>query len=305
MDFSNLLKALDKQVDYNNVNPIQKENHNVWLIIGRKGSGKSTLVLNMMRKKELFRRHFNNIFLVSPSAIRDPKFEKLCDELKGENKCYEDCNADNLIEIREKIEQFNDNFLADEKNKKKKKKPHSLLILDDCISDLNKNSEIKNVINKMVMNSRHLKMSIWIISQKFKMISTSIRANADMLSFFNNTSEVERKALEEFGISTKYLDQLEKPSDFLHVVLRGIPKYFINLKPALSLEDTKANNAPLDKKHGGFVRGDQSTIHDSVLCMLQPGEIVVPKNKVDDKLITFLKNEKGYDDKTGEFETKK
>jgi hypothetical protein len=100
----------------------------------KKGSGKSTFVLNLLRKKEMYRRHFNNIFLVSPTAQRDDKFQKLCDELKQNNNCYDECTAENLNEIRERVEKFNDDFLSDEKNKKKGKKPHNLLILDDCIS---------------------------------------------------------------------------------------------------------------------------------------------------------------------------
>jgi ABC-type dipeptide/oligopeptide/nickel transport system ATPase component len=302
MDYSKYLKALDKTVDYDNIDPLQKENHNVFLIVGKKGSGKSTYVLNLLNKKELYRKHFNNIYLISPTASRDDKFDKLCDELKKEDKCYDECTAEILTNIESKVKEFNDEFLADEKNIKKKKKPHSLLILDDCISDLNKGSEIKNVINKMVMNSRHLKMSIWIISQKYKLISTAIRANADMLSFFNNKNEVERKALEEFSIDTDLLDQLEKPSDFMHVVLRGTPKYFINLKPVLSIKDTKANNKPLDVKHGGYVRGNEKNDNDSVLCLLQTGEIVLPRKVVDKQMVNFLVKEKGYNKNTGEFE---
>jgi energy-coupling factor transporter ATP-binding protein EcfA2 len=301
MDYSKYLKSLDKTVNYDNIDPLQKDNHNIWLIVGKKGSGKSTFVLNLLRKKEMYRRHFNNIFLVSPTAQRDDKFQKLCDELKQTNNCFDECTPDILNDIRERIETFNDEFLQDEKNKKKGKKPHNLLILDDCISDLNKGSEIKNIINKMVMNSRHLKLSIWIISQKYKLISTAIRANADLITFFKNENDIEKKALEEFSIDTSLLDQLEKPSDFMHVVTRGQPKYFINLKPVLSIKDTKANNKPLDKAHGGYVRGDLKNDNDSVLCILQTGEIVLPRKVIDDKLINFLEKEKGYDKKNGEF----
>ena len=301
MDYSRFLGSLDNQVQYDNIDPLQKGNHNVWLIVGKRGSGKSTFVLQLLRKKQMYRRAFDNIFLVSPSAQRDDKFDGLCSELSSEDKCFDECTADVLTDIRERVEKFNDEFLSDKKNIKKKKRPHSLLILDDCISDLNKGSEIKNVINKMVMNSRHLKLSIWIVSQKFKMISTAIRANSDLLTFFNNKNDVERKSLEEYGIDTKLLDLLDKPSDFVHFVLRGNPKSFINLKPILSVKDTKSNNAPSDKAHGGFVRGDKTNDNDSVMCVLQTGEIVLPRKVVDKKMIDFLEKNYKYDNKTGEF----
>ena len=303
MDYSKYLKSLDKTVNYDNIDPLQKDNnHNIWLIIGKKGSGKSTFLLNLLRKKEMYRRHFNNIFLVSPTAQRDDKFQKLCDELKQNNQCYDECTAENLNEIRERVEKFNDDFLSDEKNKKKGKKPHNLLILDDCISDLNKGSEIKNIINKMTMNSRHLKLSIWIVSQKYRLVSTAIRANADLITFFKNENDIEKKALEEFSIDTSILDQLEKPSDFMHVVMRGVSKYFINLKPVLSVMDTKKNNPPNDKIHGGYVRGDLKNDNDSVMCILQTGEIVLPRKVVDKEMIDFLEKNYNYNNKTGEFE---
>ena len=122
MDYSKFLKSLDKTVNYDNIDPLQKDNHNIWLIVGKKGSGKSTFVLNLLRKKEMYRRHFNNIYLVSPTAQRDDKFQKLCDELKQSNNCYDECSAETLNEIRERVEKFNDEFLSDEKNIKKNKK---------------------------------------------------------------------------------------------------------------------------------------------------------------------------------------
>ena len=302
-DLSKYLKALDDTVSYDNIDPIQKDNHNIYLIVGKKGSGKSTLLLNLLRSKKFYRRHFNNIYLVSPSAKRDDKFEKLCEELSVEDKCFDECNAEILKNIVERIERDNDIFKEKQIKKNNKKKLYNLLILDDCITDLTKNAEIKNLINKMVLNSRHLKLSIWFVSQKYKMISTAIRANADMLTYFNNHSEIEKKALEEYGIDVSLLDRLDKPSDFLHIILRGAGKYYINFKPVLSIKDTKKNNPPYDKKHGGYVKGDETNENDSVLCLVQTKEIILPRNVASDsKMIKFLEDNYKYSDKTGEFE---
>lgn len=300
IDYSRFLTGLDHQVDYDEIDPLQKNSPNVWLIVGKKGSGKSTFILNLLRKKEMYRRAFDNIYLVSPSAEKDDKFDKLIKELKENNNFYNDCDNETLTEIRERVQQFNTEFLEDEKNIKKKKKPNSLLILDDCISDLNKNSEIKNTINKMVMNSRHLKLHIWIVSQKYKLISTAIRSNADLLTFFNNDNSVEIKALDEFGIDTSLIDRLEKPNDFIHVVLRGKPKHFINLKPILDVKSTIKEAQ--DKNHGGLIKGNMKNPNDNVLCVLQAGEIVLPRKVVkDDKMIDFLEKNYNYDNKKGEF----
>jgi hypothetical protein len=36
-DLSKFLKALDNSVSYDNIDPLQKDNHNIYLIVGKKG----------------------------------------------------------------------------------------------------------------------------------------------------------------------------------------------------------------------------------------------------------------------------
>jgi hypothetical protein len=36
MDYSKYLKSLDKTVNYDNIDPLQKDNHNIWLIVGKR-----------------------------------------------------------------------------------------------------------------------------------------------------------------------------------------------------------------------------------------------------------------------------
>ena len=100
-----------------------------------------------------------------------------------------------------------------------------------------------------------------------------------------------------------YAKVLLPNNDFLHIILRGAGKYYINLKPVLSVKDTKANNPPYDKQHGGYVRGDEKNDNDSVLCLLQTKEIVLPRHVANDnKMIKFLEDNYKYSDKSGEFE---
>jgi DNA replication protein DnaC len=216
-DLSDVLKALDKQVVQTD-DPIMKENNFVWLISGAKGTGKSSLLLNMM--KSHLRKTYNNIFLISPTAKRDKKFKKLVDELEEDNKYYDALTENNLNEIMDRINTYNDS----------KDKPKNLLILDDVIAEM-KSSNSKSLLNKIITTCRHMKTSVVILTQKMNKIPTIIRSNADIMSIFRSGNKKEIKSIkEELPINEDLFDVVydfattvneEQSNPFLHIVLSG------------------------------------------------------------------------------------
>jgi len=213
MSLTKLIKPLDKQIE-NSDAPLPKNMYNIWCIFGARGSGKSTLLLNSLNHKQFYKNYFDNIYLVSPTASRDPKFEPLCKELKEDNKCYTNCDEEVIIKIIDEIKAFNDGW----NYKKKKREPRSLIIFDDCLHALPKTSN-KSVIHSLVTTNRHLKTSIFITSQKFKALNTLIRANCDIISFFTSNNINEKKAFcEEYSIDEELLDDVcRKNNDFMHI----------------------------------------------------------------------------------------
>ena len=61
-----LLEPKDKQVSSSD-DCLPKDGYYIWLLIGKRGSGKSNLLLNALDNKEFYKKYYDNIFLISSS----------------------------------------------------------------------------------------------------------------------------------------------------------------------------------------------------------------------------------------------
>lgn len=220
------LKKLDNQVVRSD-DPLPKQDI-VWIINGGKGSGKSTMMLQVLKSKNGYKKWFDNIYLISPTATRDSKFNKLCEELQRDNKCFTTCDDETVDEVINRLKDFNESF--DEKEEGRK--PHSVVIFDDCLAFLPKSTQ-KSRFNELITTSRHLKTSVWILTQKYNKVNPLIRANMDMLSFFRTNNKRELETLEDdVNIDKNMLHHLyefatEEPNSFLHIsFFGGKPTFF-------------------------------------------------------------------------------
>jgi hypothetical protein len=223
---SKSLNKLDNQVVKSN-DPLPKQDI-VWIVSGGKGSGKSTMVLNVLKNKHAYRGFFDNIFLISPTSRNDKKFEKLVKELDAENKYFSECNDEVVDEIIERLKAFNESFDEEEEGRK----PHNLVLFDDCLAFLPKSTQ-KSRFNELITTSRHLKTSVWILVQKYNRVNPIIRAQMDLLSIFHTNNKKELESLEDDLNLNKH--QFEEIYDFatsgnnsfLHIsFFGGKPKYF-------------------------------------------------------------------------------
>jgi len=203
--------------------------HIVYIIAGKRGSGKSTMLLNLLKQKSSpYRKFYDNIMMCSPTAGRDPKFDKLVDELQREDKFYDTLNDDVVNDIVERLKQFNDEYAVEHP----KSQPHNLLILDDCIH-LMGTSNAHSSLNQLFSNGRHLKLTLFICTQKLNKLSTLCRSQADLITFFPNDNQKEFDTLEnEWNIDPKLLKAVynyatDEPNSFLHISLFGRrPQFF-------------------------------------------------------------------------------
>ena len=229
---SDELKALDHQVDLGKGKPFPNSNF-LYLIIGGVGSGKTSLALNLLKiKKEDggFRKAFNKIYVVSPTAKYDDKWDKLIQEVDEDGNYYTECNDEVIGEIIDKLEEYNEEFKSDPKNKDKKSS--SLVIIDDCVDAFSKRQ--KNKLNKLILTLRHLKTSVWIMSQKLNAVPQLIRAQARCISFFPTLNRREEETLiNEINIDDKMFKKLidftgnGDDHPFLHCKLgEGKPQFF-------------------------------------------------------------------------------
>jgi hypothetical protein len=162
----------------------------VSIICGRRNSGKTTLLLKMLLHHKLLKGKFDAVFLINPTYLLDDKYSII-----KFTEVYTDFTIETVENLR--------NFCLEETLMNPKK--NFLLILDDCISHEDfKSNQSNNILNELACNSRHINLSIIVLTQVFKGVSLTMRRQADYIIFFNNKNHEELSSLyEEFGVGSK------------------------------------------------------------------------------------------------------
>lgn len=182
-----------------------------------KGQGKTTLLLNLLTKKEspLYKR-YNKIFVISPTAKKDDKMMELVEDI-GPDQYYEELTEDNLQEILDNIE-----YETEMRKQNKKPKPEFLLILDDCIHMLKGKNGKK--LAELITQNRHHSLSNMILVQKWNnYLPTLIRSNVDCIAYWHTQSKKELKSFvedmngEESELMDLYNYATDEPYSFLYI----------------------------------------------------------------------------------------
>jgi len=222
MSLTRVLRQLDQQVSPTK-EPLLPGNNIIYSIVGKKGTGKSTLLLALLNSKLAFKQRFNCIWLVSPTARGEKKFEKLVEELDDHGRFHETLNEDIMQQILREISTQNERW-------KKKKEIRHLIILDDCMADLPRTKQA--ILSRIIVTSRHLHCSVILTSQKYNAIPTVIRAQNDLLSIFKtyNTREIQT-IQEDMSIDRDLFTEIydfctDEPHSFMHVNLLTNPITF-------------------------------------------------------------------------------
>jgi hypothetical protein len=222
-ELSDKIYPFDNQV-VNTKEPLL-QGHRVWLIVGRRGLGKSNLILNSLTRKESpYYKVFDNIYLINPSHS-DPKYSELVDELSEQGKFYDELNDTNIKSIFEHIAEYKKSM-----KEKKQKKIRNLLIIED--SAYNFPTSKKSIIHSCFVNGRHRNLSVWVVTQKYNLLPTIWRSQADMISMFPTESKQELDTLiNDLNIDKDKFDSIYKfaidgPNDFLHMTLTNPIRYY-------------------------------------------------------------------------------
>ena len=150
-------------------------------VIGRSGSGKSCLVLNMLFKY----LRYDNFVLISKTARLQEQFEVICD----------------LAELFPSKFKIFENVLSFQlKDVAKTKK--TIIVVDDYQEESEKE---QLYINKLFIKSRHYNCSTIYLAQSYFKISQRSRASANYFIFFriNSTKEINRIHKEIAGEMTQ------------------------------------------------------------------------------------------------------
>lgn len=150
--------------------------------LGPPRSGKSSLataLLTTTKPQKLYSGIFSNVFYIVPLAsfnsMKDNPFRSL-----SEDKLKHEFTPEILKEIVERCEGY------------AKQKKDTLIIIDDYMSEL-KNVDLRKSLERLVANRRHLRVSLFVISQTYRAIPLSTRKLLSSVYLFrvNNLREIE------------------------------------------------------------------------------------------------------------------
>jgi len=159
-------------------------------IIGKPGSGKTNLLVNMLTNKNIYKRVFDKVLLVMPKnsikSLKNNIFEDL-----PESQQFNELSPD----VFEAIKQFRAEFDEIDEEKRTRSK-NMLLILDDVTAQL-KEKENQKLLIELSTNRRHLKLSIILISQYLRAIPRCVRSQTTTLVYFKPANELDNNIVRD------------------------------------------------------------------------------------------------------------
>jgi len=167
-------------------------NHSTTLMIGRPGSGKTSLIYSFFKSKNIFKNTFDKIFLFQPSQSRQSMKDKLFDRIP-DNQKYEELSLENLNDVEENLSEHN-----------------NVIIMDDMGAFL-RDKAIKKKLKEFVFNRRHKHLSIIFLVQTYMSLEPDIRKLfSNMFIFKCSKREME----------TLWDEHIELPNDYVIPIMK-------------------------------------------------------------------------------------
>ena len=151
---------------------------NTTLFIGRQGSGKTSLMINIVKK--LYKKCFHFVYIFMPHSSRKSLNNNIFDKHLKEDQIYEELNEQNINELYSKLKNNSEDGYR------------SLVIFDDVQKAL-KDHKILQSLKNIIANQRHLKVCNIILLQNYYALDKSLRELANNIIMFKlNKSQTEK-----------------------------------------------------------------------------------------------------------------
>jgi len=200
-------------------------------IVAPTGTGKTTLYSNLVRKH--FFNVFNKIYFCSTNVHDGKVFDQSLNSIEfHEDRIFPTINNEVAHYIKMDIQ--NDEEFEEEKDFR------ALLIIDDLANEL---KSIRHTqLTKLILASRHLKLSIIMISHKFNYFQRIHRTNFTHFIMYRSKSKKEIESiyddiidLSEEQFQEFYEYATKEKYNFLYVICNSNPQqYFKNFEEELS-----------------------------------------------------------------------
>jgi len=151
---------------------------NTTIYIGRQGSGKTSLMINIVKK--LYKKCFHFVYVFMPHSSRKSLHNNIFDKYLKEDQIYEELNEQNINELYTKLKNNSEDGYR------------SLVIFDDVQKALKDHTVLKSLKN-IIANQRHLKVCNIILLQNYYSLDKSLRELANNIIMFKlNKSQTEK-----------------------------------------------------------------------------------------------------------------
>jgi nucleoside-triphosphatase THEP1 len=180
--------------------------HSTNLLIGKPGSGKTSLMIAIFNK--LLRGVFHNIYLFQPTHSRASMKKDIFEELPEDQK-YNELTYENLLEVITTI-------------KSDEPECNHCIIFDDMGAYLRDN-EVRKLLKEIIFNRRHYHISIYFLCQTYLSLEPDIRKLFSNIFVFRVSKKELEKIFEEVVESKKeyinYISQIvwDKPHQYLFI----------------------------------------------------------------------------------------
>eukprot|EP00951_Prasinocladus_malaysianus_P012523 scaffold93405_cov28-Prasinocladus_malaysianus.AAC.7 len=155
-------------------------------LIGSAGSGKTSLMINMLTSDGMYKKSFDHVHMCCPKnslgSLKDDIWEQ-----HPSDKMHESLDYMTLEDIHRRCK---------DRASSKPSPETTLLIIDDMAVWLKKN-EIQEKLRELIYNRRHLRLSIWILVQSYNAMPLSIRKTLSHFFMFKPRNKKEAETLWE------------------------------------------------------------------------------------------------------------
>ena len=196
---------------------ISRRNGMIYCLTGSGGSGKTNLLLQSFKSKNMYRNKFHNIYYICPSSSfssveKHPfeKHDKVYHELTVEllNTIYNELITKKEEATKEKEKDKNEVYVDNEEEKEEdsdddKEIEYSCIIIDDFASSLKEN-DVEQCLNKMIIKARHLCCSFIFTLQSYYYFPKMLRKQITYITIFKS------KNVEEWNSIAKELLNMNK-----------------------------------------------------------------------------------------------